>query len=61
MEFKIRLQKEKEETVYKSLYMRQKQVEQINQIAKEYNTSFNNVVVSMIKAVSRKRMGKDEL
>lgn len=34
MEFKIRLQKEKEETVYKSLYMRQKQVDQINKIAK---------------------------
>lgn len=50
MEFKIKLQKEKEETVYKSLYMRQKQVDQINQIAKEYNTSFNNVVVSMIES-----------
>lgn len=50
MEFKIRLQKEKEETVYKSLYMRQKQVDQINKIAKEYNTSFNNVVISMIES-----------
>lgn len=50
MEFKIRLQKEKEETVYKLLYMRQKQVDQINKIAKEYNTSFNNVVISMIES-----------
>ncbi len=58
MEFKIRLQKEKEETVYKSLYMRQKQVEQINQIAKEYNTSFNNVVVSMIESCLEETDGK---
>lgn len=61
MEFKIRLQKEKEETVYKSLYMRQKQVEQINQIAKEYNTSFNNVVVSMIESCLEETDGKNEL
>lgn len=61
MEFKIRLQKEKEETVYKSLYMRQKQVDQINKIAKEYNTSFNNVVISMIESCLDETDGENEL
>ena len=49
MKFQIRKHKEKEESVYKTIYLKQTLVEQINEIAKSNQTSFNNVVVSMIE------------
>ncbi|MCL1790883.1 MAG: DNA-binding protein [Peptococcaceae bacterium] len=39
----------KETAVYKSLYIKEKLVIEIEKIAKEHDTSFNNVVVSMIE------------
>lgn len=50
MDFKIKPTKEKEESVYKSIYIKKRLVEQIDEIAKENKTSFNNVVISMIQA-----------
>lgn len=50
MKFKLKPTKEKEESVYKTVYLKQKLVNQITQIAVENDTSFNNVVVSMIES-----------
>lgn len=41
--------KQKVDTCNKSLYLRQDLVDAIEKIAKENNTSFNKVVVSMIE------------
>ena len=50
MKFELKKTKDKEETCYKTIYIRQTLVDKINQIAVENNTSFNNVVISMIEA-----------
>mgnify|MGYP004733006449 CR=1 FL=1 len=50
MKFELKKTKGKEETVYKTIYIKQSLVEQINKIASENNTSFNNVVISMIES-----------
>ena len=54
MKFDIKKTKDKEEsvykTIYKTIYIRQGLVEQINEIARDNKTSFNNVVISMIEA-----------
>ncbi len=39
----------KETAIYKSLYIKEKLVIEIEKIAKKHNTSFNNVVISMIE------------
>lgn len=46
--------KEKETAVYKSLYIKEDLVKQIEKIAKENDTSFNNVVISMIEDCLKK-------
>ena len=60
MKFDIKKTKDKEESVYKTIYIRQSLVENINEIAKENKTSFNNVVISMIEACldEKQSMGK---
>ena len=40
---------EKRKSCYKTIYLAQELVDQINRIAKDNATSFNNVVVSMIE------------
>lgn len=49
MKFVPKQTKEKEKTSYKTLYLKDNLVHEIEKIAKENNTSFNNVVVSMIE------------
>ena len=49
MKFEIKNTKEKAEATYKTLYIKQLLVDQIEEIAKEHETSFNNVVISMIE------------
>lgn len=49
MKFKVKKTKEKESACYKSLYIKDKLVKEIDKIAKENNTSFNNVIISMIE------------
>lgn len=49
MKFVPKKTKEKVTSVYKTLYIREELVSEIERIAKENNTSFNNVVVSMIE------------
>lgn len=49
MKFIPKKTKEKEPTSYKTLYLKDSLVKEIEKIAKENNTSFNNVIVSMIE------------
>lgn len=49
MTFTLKSTKKKIPTIYKSIYIREELVKQIEQIAKDNNTSFNNVVISMIE------------
>lgn len=37
-------------SVYKTLYIKEELVKQIEKIAKDNDTSFNNVIISMIEA-----------
>lgn len=50
MKFELKPTKEKEAAVYKTIYIKERLAAQIEAIAKENNTSFNNVVVSMIES-----------
>ena len=49
MKFKIKNTKCKDEAGYRTLYIKNSLEEKINKIAKEHNTSWNNVVISMIE------------
>ncbi len=49
MKFIPKKTKKKEPSSYKTLYLKEELVKEIEKIAKENNTSFNNVVVSMIE------------
>ena len=44
----------KETAVYKSLYIKETLVTEIEKIAKKHNTSFNNVIISMIEECLKK-------
>lgn len=50
MKFELKPTKKKQDSVYKTLYIKQNLVDQIDLIAKENNTSFNNVIISMIQS-----------
>ena len=50
IKFEIKKTRGKEERGYRTLHMKRSLLEQIEAIAAEYDTSFNNVVVSMIEA-----------
>lgn len=50
MKFDLKPTKGKEASVYKTIYLKEKLAVQIEAIAKANNTSFNNVVVSMIES-----------
>lgn len=49
MPFNPKKTRNKVEAGYKSLYLRQTLIDEIEKIARENDTSFNNVVVSMIE------------
>jgi hypothetical protein len=49
MNFVIRKTKHKEIVKYKTLYIKDNLVKMIEKIAKDNDTSFNNVVISMIE------------
>lgn len=50
MKFTIKKTKEKIVSVYKTLYIREDLVKEIEKIAKENDTSFNNIIISMIES-----------
>ena len=49
MKFVPKDTKKKENSVYKSLYIKEELVKKVEEIAEVNNTSFNNVIVSMIE------------
>ena len=49
MKFVPKNTKKKENSVYKSLYIKEELVKKVEEIAEINNTSFNNVIVSMIE------------
>ncbi len=49
MNFVPKSTKKKENSIYKSLYIKEDLVKKVEEIAKINNTSFNNVIVSMIE------------
>lgn len=50
MSFTIKNTKNKAEAIYKSLYISKALADKIQKIANDNNTSFNNVVISMIES-----------
>ena len=50
MKFTLKNTRGKEPSVYKTVYIKEELVRKIEKIAKENNTSFNNVVISMIES-----------
>ena len=49
MSFSPKPTKKKVKAEYKSLYITTELVEKINKLANEYDTSFNNIVISIIE------------
>ena len=51
MKFEVKKTKNKKEkeAIYKTLYIKQYLVDKIEKIVQEHDTSFNNVVISMIE------------
>lgn len=49
MSFVVKDTKRKEPASYKSLYLKDELIKEIDKIALQNNTSFNNVIVSMIE------------
>ncbi|MGI5824198.1 MAG: hypothetical protein ACOX7J_01365 [Bacillota bacterium] len=50
MKFQIKKTQIKDESDYKTLYIKKRLVDKIDKIAKENDTSWNNVVISMIES-----------
>ncbi len=50
MEFVVRQTRQKDPASYKSLYIKDSLLKEVEKIADKNNTSFNNVVISMIEA-----------
>ena len=50
MKFELKSTKGKEPAVYKTIYLKCSLAEQVDKIAADNKTSFNNVVVSMIES-----------
>lgn len=55
MAFKPKPTKKKIAATYKSIYIREELVKEIEKIAKDNDTSFNNVVISMIEECLKKK------
>ncbi len=49
MSFKPKATKGKVKSGYKTLYITDELVQKINELAKEHETSFNNIVVSILE------------
>ena len=61
MDFVVRQTKQKNPASYKSLYIKDSLLKEVEKIAEECNTSFNNVVISMIEAfIYGKGEGQDK-
>ena len=54
MKWELKKTKEKVKCSYKTLYISDNLVEKINEIADKNDTSFNNVIISMIESCLKK-------
>lgn len=52
--------RKKVEAGYKTIYLRQTVIDELEQIAKDNSTSFNNVVVSMIERCLEENRGENQ-
>ncbi len=59
MPFVPKKTKQKVEAGYKTIYLRQSVIDEVEQIAKDNSTSFNNVVVSMIERCLEEDRGEE--
>jgi len=50
MKFTVKKTQGKEPSTYKTLYIKESLVQKVEEIAKENDTSWNNVVISMIES-----------
>lgn len=55
MNFIIKKTKQKVNSVYKSLYIKEDLAREIEKLAKAHDTSFNNIVISMIESCLDKK------
>jgi len=55
MNFELRKPSAREKSVYKTLYISRSLVEQIDKIAVQNGTSFNNVIISMIESCLKEK------
>ena len=60
MPFVPKKTKQKVEAGYKTIYLRQSVIDEVEQIAKDNSTSFNNVVVSMIELCLEEDRGEEQ-
>jgi hypothetical protein len=60
MPFVPKKTKQKVEAGYKTIYLRQSVIDEVEQIAKDNSTSFNNVVVSMIERCLEEDRGEEQ-
>ena len=49
MPFEPKKTRKKVESAYKSIYLRQTVIDELDRLAAKYGTSFNNIVVTMIE------------
>jgi len=49
MPFVPKQTRQKVDSRYKTIYLRQTVIEEIDRLAAKYNTSFNNIVVTMVE------------
>lgn len=50
MTFKLKQTKEKNQSTYKTIYIKEELLKKVEKIATDNNTSFNNVIISMIES-----------
>ena len=60
MRFEIKRTASKEESVYKTIYVKRKLASRIEQIAREYETSFNNVIISMLETCFKSQISSGQ-
>ena len=61
MNFTLKKTKRKEIAIYKSLYIKENLVKQIEEIARANDTSFNNVIISMIESCLNEQKEEEKI
>lgn len=61
MNFTLKKTKRKEIAIYKSLYIKENLVKQIEEIARVNETSFNNVIISMIESCLNEQKEEEKI